>query len=113
MLYIAKMRSTVTRVGYLAAGLAGVAGVLWIFAYARQDDGYYAQPGFTHWDHASKGGGATLAVICLSFATAIALAFIAQAVFVKRSVIRGFALPLAIAYGVMLYGAFFWLTVGH
>ena len=34
---------------------------------------------FTHWDHASKGGGATLAVICVSFAAAIALVFIAQA----------------------------------
>jgi hypothetical protein len=107
------MRYIVGRIGYLAAGLVGVAGVLWIFAYARQDDGYYAQAGFTHWDHASKGGGATLAVICLSFAAAIALAFIAQALFVKRSVIRRFALPLAIAYLVTLYGAFFWLSVGH
>lgn len=107
------MRYTLKRVGYLAAGLVGVAGVLWIFAYARQDDGYYAQPGFTHWDHASKGVGATLAVICVSFAAAIALAFIAQALFVRRSVIRRFAVPLAIAYLVTLYGAFFWLTVGH
>jgi hypothetical protein len=52
-------------------------------------------------------------VICVSFAAAIALVFIAQALFVKRSVIRGFALPLAIAYLVTLYGAFFWLSVGH
>ena len=107
------MRYTVARVGYLAAGLVGVAGVLWIFAYARQDDGYYAQAGFTHWDHASKGGGATLAVICLSVAAAIALSFIAQALLVKRSLIRRFAVPLAIAYLVTLYGAFFWLSVGH
>ena len=107
------MRYTVARVGYLAAGLAGVAGVLWIFAYARQDDGYYAQAGFTHWDHASKSGAATLAVISVSLAAAIALVFIAQALFVKRSVIGRFAVPLAIAYLVTLYGAFFWLTVGH
>jgi hypothetical protein len=107
------MRYTLARVGCLVAGLVGIAGVLWIFAYARQDDGYYAQAGFTHWDHASKGGGATLAVICVSFAAAIALAFIAQALFVKRSVIGRFAVPLAIAYMVTLYGAFFWLTVGH
>jgi hypothetical protein len=107
------MRYIVARVGYLGAGLVGVAGVLWIFAYARQDDGYYAQAGFTHWDHASKGGGATLAVICVSLAAAIALAFIAQALFVTRSVIRRFAVPLAIAYGMTLHGAFFWLAVGH
>jgi hypothetical protein len=107
------MRYRVGRVGYLAAGVVGVAGVLWIFAYARQDDGYYAQAGFTHWDHASRGGGAMLAVICVSCAAAIALAFIAQALFVKRTVIRRFAVPLAIAYLVTLYGAFFWLTVGH
>jgi hypothetical protein len=106
------MRYT-ARVGYLTAGLVAAAGVVWIIAYARQNDGYYAQAGFTHWDHASKGGGAALAVICLSFAAAIALAFIAQALFVKRSVIRRFALPLAIAYLVTLCGAFFWLTVGH
>jgi len=106
------MRYIVGRVGCTVAGLAGVAGVLWIVAYARQDDGYYAQAGFTHWDHASKSAGATLAVICLSFAAAIALAFLAQA-FVRRSVIRRFALPLAIVYLVTLYGAFFWLTVGH
>jgi len=107
------MRYKVTRVGYLAVGLVQVAGVLWIFAYAREDDGYYAQTGFTHWDHASKGGGAALAMVCAAFAAAIALAFIAQALFAKRSVIRPFTVPLAVAYLLTLYGAFFWLAVGH
>ena len=102
-----------TRIGYLVAGLVEVAGVLWIFAYARQDDGYYAQTGFTHWDHASKGGAAALAAVCVAFAAAIALAFITQALFVKRSVIRPFAVPLAVVYLLTLCGAFFWLTVGH
>ena len=95
------------------AAILEVAGVLWIFAYARQDDGYYSPTEVTHWEHASKRDGAAVAVVCVAFAAAIALAFVAQAVFPKRTVIRPFAVPLAMVYLLTLFGAFFWLTVGH
>jgi hypothetical protein len=107
------MRYIDTRTGYTAAGIVEVAGILWIFAYARQDDGYYSPTEVSHWEHASKGGGAAIAVVCIAFAAAIALAFVAQAVFPKRAVIRPFAVPLAVVYLLTLFGAFFSLTVGH
>ena len=99
---------------YIVAGLLQVAGVIWVVNYAGSPDDYYAGASetVTHWEHASRGAGAGLAVGAIVVASAIALVFLALGL-VPRLRRGGLAALAAAAYLISLYAGFFWLTIGH
>ena len=107
------MRYRTRSAAYLAAGIAQVAGVLLIVHYARAQDDYYTPTHVTHWEHAAKDSGANWAVGALVLASMIAVAFLLQGLFPSRSIVRPLQVVAGAAYVVALFGAYFFLTVGH
>jgi len=101
---------------YVVAGLLQVAGVIWVVYYAASPDSYYSEPSApettSHWEHATRGGGAGYAVGAMVVASAIALMFIAVGL-VTRWRRGGLALLAGGVYLISLYAAFVFLTMGH
>jgi hypothetical protein len=101
---------------YIVAGLLQVAGVIWVVYYATSPDDYYSVRGSpettSHWEHATRGGGAGYAVGAMVVASAIALTFIAMGL-VTRWRRGGLALLAGGVYLISLYAAFIFLSMGH
>ena len=101
---------------YIAAALLQIPGVIWVFYYAASPDTYYSEPSApettSHWEHATRGGGAGYAVGAMLIASAIALMFIASGL-VTRWRSRGLALLAGGVYLISLYAAFIFLSIGH
>jgi hypothetical protein len=107
------MRYARPAIRYLLVGVAQCAGVIWIVAYARQDDSYYYPTEVSHWEHASRGGGASAAVVAAVVASGVALAFLLQGLMPGRRIVRRSPVLAAVLYVLFLYGSFFWLAMGH
>jgi hypothetical protein len=77
----------------------------------EEEDSYYSG-GVSHWDHATNGGGASVAVVAAVVAFAIASAFLVTGLSRRRWSGQRTALGI-VAYAIAFYAAFFFLTTGH
>ena len=98
---------------YIVTGLLQVAGVVGIVIYARADDDYYGNDHVSHWEHATRGGAAPLAVAATLLASAVALAFLVQGLFSRQLHVGRFAIVLGALYVLSLWFAFVLLSLGH
>ena len=96
---------------YIVAALLQIAGVIWVVYYAASADTYSSET-TSHWEHATRGGGAGYAVGAAVIASAIALMFIAMGL-VTRWRRRGLAVLAGGVYLISLYAAFIFLSIGH
>ncbi len=99
------MRYVVTAL-VLGAGLAG------LVLFASGNDGYYGNSDVSRWEHASKGGAATIVVVTLAIVAATIIGLLLAAL-PRGARLRPFVWPAAAVAPLLLLVAMLFLSVGH
>ena len=98
---------------YVALALILGLGLVWLGFYAAGSDGYHGSAEVSRWDHAANWGTTPIVIGAAAIASAVALAFLARGLFLRRPAIG----PLAIAgvgvYCLSIAVGWFFLTAGH
>lgn len=97
---------------YAVTALVLGAGLAWLVLYASGNDGYYGYSDVSRWEHAGRGGAATLVAVIFAFvgATIIGLLLAAPSWGAR---LRRFVVPAAAVSPLLLLAGMLFLSVGH
>lgn len=97
---------------YAMTALVLGAGLAWVVVYAFGQDGYYGNGDVSRWEHASRGGGATIVLVLLALvgATVVGLLF---AGLTPGARLRPLVVPAAALSPLLLLAAMLFLSIGH